>query len=150
MLDKKLEEIIDFAIEREKEAVKFYRDLQEMTKFSSKKKMLKDLENMEKGHIEILENLKNKELKDIEVPEIQDLHISDYMVAPKPEGELSYQDIISIAIKKEEASYKLYKDLAENTDNENARKLFLKLSSEEAKHKQIFEKIYDEEILSED
>ncbi len=149
MKDKRLEEIIDFAIEREKEAVKFYNDLKNMTKFSSKKKMLEDLENMEKGHIEILNNLKNKELKDIEIPEVQNLHISDYMVAPKPEGEMSYQDIISIAIKKEEASYNLYKDLAENTDNENAKQLFLKLSSEEAKHKLMFEKIYDEEILSE-
>ena len=148
MMDKELEKIINFAIDQEKKAVSFYQYLQKITKFSEKKNLLKDLENMEMGHIEILKKLKNEDLKDIEVKEVQNLHIGDYLVPSEPSENMSYQDIIVIAIKKEEKAYNLYKDLASKMDNENAKKLFLKLASEEAKHKNIFEQMYDEEILS--
>ena len=147
-MDKNLEKIINFAIEQEEKAVSFYNELQRLTKFSEKKSLLKDLENMEKGHIEILKNLKDESIGNIEVKEIQDLHISDYLVPTEPSENMDYQDIIVIAIKKEEKAYNLYNDLAKKTQNENAKKLFLKLASEEAKHKNIFEQIYDEEILS--
>ena len=147
-MDKNLEKIINFAIEQEEKAVSFYNELQRLTKFSEKKSLLKDLENMEKSHIEILTNLKDESIGNIEVKEIQNLHISDYLVPTEPSENMDYQDIIVIAIKKEEKAYNLYNDLAKKTQNENAKKLFLKLASEEAKHKNIFEQIYDEEILS--
>ena len=147
-MNKELEKIIDFAIDQEHKAVKFYQDLQKENKFSEKKNLLKDLENMEKGHIEILNSLKNDEIENIEIKKVQDLHISDYLIPVELSEDMSYQDIIVIAIKKEEKAYKLYNDLASKTDTEDARKLFLKLASEEAKHKNIFEQIYDEEVLS--
>lgn len=40
------DEIINFAIGNEEEAVKFYQDLQTKTKFQVQKDMLKDFENM--------------------------------------------------------------------------------------------------------
>ena len=148
MKNKELETIIDFAIEQEKKAVSFYQDLQRITKFSEKKDLLKDLENMEKGHIDILKKLKNEEIENIEIKKIQNLQISDYLVPTEPSVDMSYQDIIVIAIKKEEKALNLYNDLASKTDDKSAKKLFLKLASEEAKHKNIFEQMYDEEILS--
>ena len=147
-MDKNLEKIINFAIEQEEKAVSFYNELQRLTKFSEKKSLLKDLENMEKSHIEILKNLKDESIGNIEVKEIQNLHISDYLVPTELSKNMDYQDIIVIAIKKEEKAYNLYNDLAKKTEDKNAKKLFLKLASEEAKHKNIFEQIYDEEILS--
>lgn len=147
-MDTELEKIINFAIDQERKAVKFYQDLQKITKFSEKKKLLKDLENMEKGHIEILNRLRNDEIKNIEIKEIQNLHISDYLIPAEPSADMSYQDIIVIAIKKEEKAYNLYNDLALKINNEDAKKMFLKLALEEAKHKNIFEQIYDEEVLS--
>ncbi len=62
---------------------------------------------------------------------------------------MNYQDIIILAMKREEASYRLYNDMAARVGNQNIKKLFLKLTSEEAKHKLHFEKIYDNEILTE-
>ena len=44
----KFNEVIDFAVEREKEAVQFYADLQKQVKFQAQKEMLKELEDMEK------------------------------------------------------------------------------------------------------
>ncbi len=149
MNSKKFDEIIDFAINREYDAMKFYQDMQGMVKFNSQKELLKDFELMEKGHAEILKNIRNTDFKEIEIPEIENLLISDYIVASKPYLDMNYQDIIILAMKREEASYRLYNDMADRVGNQNIKKLFLKLASEEAKHKLHFEKIYDNEILTE-
>jgi rubrerythrin len=146
-LSDKFNEIIEFAIDREREAVQFYHDLQEKSIFSEKKGLFISLENIEKGHIQSLNKVKKKGPRSVEVEAVEDLHISDYLVAPPAGGDLSYQDILIIAMKREEASHKLYTDLAKANRNEDTKNLFLKLASEEAKHKLLFEKMYDEEIL---
>jgi rubrerythrin len=133
-----------------KEAVLFYHDLQISAHFTEKRKMLQDLENMEKGHMTILEGIRRKDIEALEIPDVQNLHISDYLVKEETSGELSYQDILIIAMKREESSHRLYGDLAGKSSDEGVKKLFLKLASEEAKHKLIFERIYDEEILTQD
>jgi len=145
--DKKFKEIIEFAIDREKDAVQFYHDLRGKSFFSEKKKLFTSLENMEKGHILALNRIKQKGSQSIAISIVQNLHISDYMVTPPAEGELSYQDILIIAMKREEASYRLYTDLAEKNNDADIKKLFLKLASEEAQHKLLFERMYDKEIL---
>lgn len=139
--------IIDFAIEREKEAVSFYQELQGMAKFEHQKEVFKEFEAMEKGHITILEGIRKKDVKDIVVPDVPDLKISDYLVESKPADDMSYQDILITAMKKEEKAHDLYTCLADDTRDEEIKRLFSKLASEEAKHKLHFEKIYDDEIL---
>lgn len=147
MISKEFNEIIDFAINREKEAVKFYQDLQKMVKFSEQEQLLKDFELMEKKHIIVLQQIQKKGITSIDVPEVEDLHISDYIVERPPSDMMSYQDILITAMKKEEAAYKLYTDLAGKQSDASEKKLFLKLASEEAKHKLTFEKLYDDEVL---
>ena len=146
---KKFDEIIKFAIDKEWEAVKFYQELQEMVTFKGKKEMLQDLENMEKGHVKVLENIKKEPIEDMQIPKVENLAISDYIIETEPEPGMSYQDILIVAMKKEEKAQQLYTNLAEESPDDSIRKLFLKLASEEAKHKLIFEKIYDDEILTE-
>lgn len=148
MIEKELVKIIDFAIEREKEAVEFYQKLQKMADFSSKKRMLHEYELMEMGHIRTLEKLKKEEIEDIKLENIQDLHLSDYLVSSPPSEDMSYQNILVIAIKKEEKAYRLYSDLVEKQKDQKIKTLFKKLSEEELKHKQYFEKIYEDEILN--
>ncbi len=144
---KKFNEIIDFAIAREKEAIEFYRDLQKEVKFDAQKDLLKGFEIMEQGHVDILENIRNTSFTNIKVPEVEDLKISNYVVEIEPTPEMTYQDIIVIAMKREEAAFNLYTAMSEKVGNDEIKKLFLKLASEEAKHKLHFENIYDKEIL---
>ncbi|MBP7460031.1 MAG: ferritin family protein [Candidatus Delongbacteria bacterium] len=145
----KLDSIIRFAIDREQEAVNFYQELQTKTKFSGKKEFLNSLEMMEKGHIEILRHIQRQTVSQLDIPAVANMKISDYLVPAQSEGEMSYQDIIITAMKREEASYKLYSMLAGNFQDADTRKLFEKLASEEAQHKSRFEEIYDQEILKE-
>lgn len=145
---KKFNEIIDFAIAREKEAIKFYQDLQKEVKFDAQKDLLKSFEDMEQGHVDILEGIRNTKFENIKVPEVDDLKISNFVVDIEPSQDMSYQDIIILAMKREEAANKLYTAMAEQVGNGEIKTLFEKLASEEAKHKLHFEKIYDKEILT--
>lgn len=148
--------IIDFAIQREREAVDFYRRLQGNTRFSDKKRMLRNLENMEQGHIKALERLQRRDEGGVPgagaetwaEDQAEDLHLSDYLVPPPEKSELSYGDILVMAMKKEETAQRLYTELAGRQQDEDLRDLFLRLASEEAGHKRLFEEMYDRDILS--
>ncbi len=149
MTKEKFNEVINFAIAGEKEAIKFYQELQEKVKFQAQIEMLKEFEDMEKGHVIILENIRNKGFEKIEIKEVTDLHISDYIIDVGPSEDMNYQDILIIAMKKEEKANKLYTEMANNFPGTELEQLFRRLAAEEAEHKLKFEKLYDDEILKE-
>ena len=137
-------EILDFAVQREREAVEFYRELQTQTIFQDHINMLKDLEAMELGHIEVIEGIRSKGLNLGEIPKVPNLKISEYLSVDIEELDLSYQNILIRAIKREEASLKLYTEMSNRFADAEIQKLFRRLASDEAKHKQFFERLYDE------
>lgn len=141
--------VLDYAIGKEEEAVQFYQDLQRIVHFQERLDFLKELEEMEQGHIRILEDIKKMEITKLEIGKVEDLKISESLVTPKVTEELSYQDMLITGMKKEEEAEELYISLAERTEAGDIQNLFKKLASEEAKHKLFFERIYDEEILKE-
>ena len=141
------EDVIDFAIKREKEAVKFYVDLQKISRFSAQKSLLKEFELMEHGHVNLLNSVKKRnsaEKLKVDIP--ADIKLNEYLVESLPVPEMSYQDILIIAIKREEKSAKLYSGLLAGTSDSSLRNIFEKLVSEEKKHKHHFEVIYEKDI----
>ncbi|MDY0295804.1 MAG: ferritin family protein [Acidobacteriota bacterium] len=145
---KKFDEIIDFAVEREVDAIKFYHDLQQMVRFNSQRELLHEFEEMEKGHVEMLEKIRRMEISRMDIPRVQSLQISDYMVSSPPTEDMNFEDIITIAMKREETAQRLYTDMAGRMDDPQVQKLFLRLAAEEARHKLYFETMYDEEVLA--
>lgn len=144
------DDIIDFAVVREKQAVKFYQVLQAMSQFDAQKALLKDFEAMERGHVAMLEKIREKgAVSSADIPVVTDLHISEYMVESEPTESMTYQDIIVTAMKREEKATLLYTALAARVTVAEEKNVFLKLAAEEANHKLYFERIYDEEILKE-
>lgn len=139
-------EILDFAIEREKEAVQFYRDLQHLAHFADQKVFLQELESMEMGHIIVIENMRKKQPSEMEIKQVPNLHISEYLVADVDELDMTYQNILIKAMKREEMSLKLYTEMSKKFPDSELSVLFTKLASEEAGHKLKFEKLYDEWI----
>jgi len=143
------DKIIDFAVEREKAAVDFYHELQGKAKFEAQKEMLKEFEDMEKGHVIVLENIRKKGFEKLDEKKVTDLKISDYIVPVEPSNEMDYQDILIIAMKREEAATRLYSEMAARFPGSDIQKMFLRLAAEEADHKLRFEKLYDEQIYRE-
>ena len=146
---KDFKEVIKFAIGQEKEAIDFYTDLQKKVNTDASKKILQDFIDMERGHITMLTSFDKENAESFVAPKVTDLKISDYMIDYDPNEKVGFQEILTIAAKKEEAAKQLYEKLAAETDDEKVKNVFLKIGAEEAKHKLQLETLFDDEIFAE-
>ncbi|MEJ5245349.1 MAG: ferritin family protein [Bacteroidota bacterium] len=144
----KVKDIIEFAINKEIEAIEFYQKLQNIAKHESSKAFLKELEEMEVSHKTILQNYLDNPSGIGVIEQPTNLLISNYIDDVEAESDITFQQILIIAMKREERAMSLYQQLAAEVEGE-ARNVFIRLSQEEAKHKLQLETIYDEEILKE-
>ncbi|MDR3631977.1 MAG: ferritin family protein [Desulfocapsaceae bacterium] len=141
-----IEAILEFAIEKEKEAVAFYKKLSQKESIADLAKTFNDLAKEEARHVKLLTNItKNKTVIDsYALKKVPNLKISDYLVVMEYSEGMPMQDILILAMKREEAAVKLYTDFAIGSKNDEFTKLFRLLAQEEAKHKLIFECAYDD------
>ncbi len=144
-----IDEILDFAIGLEQDAIDFYKELAKNALNTDMKQVFDQFASEEIGHKARLKEVKDNGLYDIEPGVITDLQISDYLVSIKPSPEMSYQDALVLAMKREKAAFKLYLNLSERAPDHNMKSLFLSLAIEESKHKLRFELEYDEYVLRE-
>ena len=143
------DEILNYAIQMEQDAVDLYTDLAEKAKDPATKKTFLGFAQEERGHKAKLQNVKaGKKLLSAET-KVQDLKIADYTNDVELSSSPSYQDVLLFAMKQEKQAFRLYTDLAARTDDEDLKELLLGLAQEEARHKLRFEIEYDDEILTE-
>ena len=144
-----VDDILDFAIEKEAEAAQFYSEWSAKVKNSSISNVLKDFAEEERKHkaslIEVKEGKKIPPLS----KEVTNLRISDYLVEVSPTEEMDYQKTLMVAMQREKSAFRLYTGMADRITDVNVKNLFLQLAQEEAKHKLRLETIYDEEIRAE-
>lgn len=146
MPEANFEQVIDFAVQREKEAVQFYMELEHMAHFAPQKELIAEIRGMEEGHVKILEKLKNQKLETIRQHPAPRFVPSTYLVEPQPAADMTYQDILIIGIKREDRSHALYEEMQEQTSNPAILETFRILAGEEAKHKRFFEDLYDKYV----
>jgi len=144
-----IDEVLDFAIDREAEANQLYNDLAQRTENVAMKKVFGNFAKEELGHKAKLEAMKTSRTT-VPPEKVTDLKVADYVVDVEPQPDMNYQDTLILAMKKEKASFHLYTDLAEEVENQVQRETFLSLAQEEAKHKLHFEIKYDNTVLKED
>ena len=147
MDEKKFDDMLHFAIEREIESVHFYTEASQKVEHSGTKDLFLDFVQQEKKHKQKLEDVREGNISLIHIREIPDLKISDYLVESELSPEASYADILRIAMKREERSVKLYTNLKEKNTDQTLIHLFAFLVQEESKHKYSLEKLYDDEVL---
>ena len=143
---KSFEELIQFAIEKEREAIEFYESASKQEPYSGGKQTFLDFAKEEKKHEALLAGfLKgDKKLEDYRLKWIPDMKRSDYMVDTKYKKGMAYPDMLRLAMKREEKSLQLYNDLASKSEKSDLAKVFKMLSQEEATHKLKLETIYDD------
>ena len=141
-----LEEILEFAIEKEKEAALFYEEVAEQEPFAGARKTFQEFAAEERKHQALLEDFEgNKDkIADYSLKWIPDMKRSDYMVDLVYEKGMHYADILRLAMKREEAALALYNEMQRKTDKPDYIHLFKVLCQEEAKHKQFLETMYDD------
>ena len=141
-------DILDFAIAREKEAKQFYLDIAEEASASANRQTFLDFAKEENKHVVMLENLKEGVISDgidnYEFKWIKDIKRSDLLLDITYEKGMNYRDILMLAIKREEKALKLYNDLQDRVEDKEHAKIFKILCQEEAKHKLYLETMYDD------
>jgi len=137
------EEILELAIAREEDANQFYIVLAAQTKNDEMRKVFEDLAEEELEHKAKLELEVIKTGRVVTATEKPELETKGDTETVGPEVDMDYKDMLIMAMQKEEASFRLYVDLAGRVINENTHDTLLALAEEEVKHKLRFETEYD-------
>jgi rubrerythrin len=144
------EKLISIAVTREEEAYEFYIEASKQAELKSSTKLLEELAQQEIGHKKKLLAALDSEVcstftcKSIE--EFEEMDLSKYLLEIPLDSSSGPQDILIIAIKREEAANNFYKALSELTTSASHRSVFETLAGEEKVHKERLERIYDEQF----
>ncbi len=146
----KYAEVIQLAIDNEQKAADLYAGLADRSDSPAAKAHFEQLANMERGHKMKLETMDIGYFSSQELKPPQDLKISDYLVDVELQPNASYQDTLLFAAKCEKAAAELYTDLAGvYSAIPDVSRMFQVLAQEEAHHKFIIEREYDDNVYKE-
>jgi rubrerythrin len=141
-----IDEVLDFAISREIEAHDFYKDLAETVQKPDLRKTLQNFATDELEHRIKLKAVKAGKFR-IKPERVGRLGIADIVRPMQPRPGMSYAETLIVAMRKEKKAFKLYVDLANMTQTEKLKNMFLLLAQEEANHKLQLEIEYDLETF---
>jgi rubrerythrin len=143
-----LDEILRFAIRKEADAAAFYRMAADRSN-PGVKKAFEELAQEEEGHKKRLEGFDLKKIDQVELKDTRGLGMGEMLEDVLYSSDMSYSDLLRMAIKNEEKSQHLYTSTAQIVIEPILKKLLLILAQEESTHKERLERIYDKEILQE-
>lgn len=144
-----IDDVLDFAIDLEQKSIDFYKELSNQASNEEMKQTFLRFVQEEIKHKAKLVKVKEEKVFNIGQEKVKELHISEYVERTEPKPDMSYQEALILAMKREKAAFRLYTKLAHQTSNPELTNLFLSLAQEESKHKLMFEIEYDEVILRE-
>jgi rubrerythrin len=142
------DEILRAAVRKEADEATFYRMAADRSA-PGVRKAFEELAGEEEEHRRRLERLDPGKIDQMTLKETQGLGLSEVLEDVSYSPDMSYADLLRMAIKNEERSQRFYAAAAEIVPEPNLKKLLLILAQEESSHKARLERIYDEEILQE-
>jgi rubrerythrin len=141
-----LDEIMRFAIRKEADAAALYRMAADRA-HPGMRDTFEALATEEEGHKKKLEAFDWEKLDQAVVQDRKGLGIAEGLEEVPFSSDMSYAELLRMAIKTEEKSFKLYHGMAQITQDSTLKKFLLLLAQEESTHKERIEKIYDKDIL---
>ncbi len=141
-------EILAFAIQREIDAAAGYAAIAAKAA-TPLRELAGELQRQEEAHRRLLEGLTPEALRDLGTAFTPDLHIVDALADERPADDMSVQDMLIFAAKKEARAVALYESLARMAGASGHEKVFLFLAGQEREHKLKLEAEYEKLILPE-
>ena len=139
-----------FALSKEEEAAAFYLNLAGKASTSHMREVFLELAAQERGHQNKIRHVLEKEPEEAFSPgPVTDLLVSDYLESVTPGPEMSFQDALIVAMKREQLAVKLYADVAAVSVNPKVKEALSTMAREEAAHKHKLEEEYDLEFRKE-
>jgi len=150
MTSSNFEEIIRFAIDKERDSVNFYQDLAKKVEDPVLKDQILKMADEERKHEKLLMNLSPKQLAMVQQPAQDDIKLSNYMDDINARPDMTYRELLIIAMKREQMAYDFYAELELRASDDATRKVFTLLKGEELRHKRQIEEEYEKGFMSED
>jgi rubrerythrin len=146
---KTLDDVLKYAIDKEKKSSKLYLMFQKKVKDQAARKLLGELAEQESGHRKLLEEAlqTHKTHKIGGKCEVADMKLTDYMVERELGPDSDPQDVMMYAMQMEKLSYDFYKELLKNYKGTKIAAALAKLTEEERCHKETLEKEYEERFM---
>ena len=144
-----LEDVVKFAVEREDTAFKLYTRAAELSATIPAKKMFEELAAEEATHKEIFSKIKADNAEHHKMCTIPETSIAQYLADVPFRADMSYQEILTFALKTEDNAFHLYKAAAGMTDDEKLQKVLMNFADVELGHRRRLEAIYEERVLTE-
>ncbi len=119
-----IDDILAFAIKKEEEAAAAYGEMVEAAGTPGLKKLLKELYDEEGNHKRLLEKAARAGIEELESASVEDLRITDYLIAEPPHPDMSFQDLLIFAARKEHKAAELYSALARRSTKKRHRTAF--------------------------
>ena len=123
-----INDILDFAIGEEEAAVDFYMMLASQSKNDDIRNVFISYAEEEMGHKKKLLEVKEQGLVVFGNKPVTDLKIADYLVDVKARPDMTYQEALILAMKKEKAAFKLYTALADRMEDPAMKQTFYLLA----------------------
>lgn len=139
-------ELINKAIQREEESHRLYTQAAKMVTRPEVKKLFEDFASQELEHKKILMGLDLDSFEKVTPQKLSDPNLSSLVEAePLSEG-FSIQDALLYAIKREDESYRFYKEFAQLAEEPSLKNVFENLANMEMHHKTGIEEMYEQKI----
>ncbi len=140
-----LGKIIEFAIEKEETARKFYLDLAGRVSDISARDSLEFLAGEEAKHKEFLEKYLRGEISEgtLRLTDVVEYKIFEHLQEePVASESMSAEEAFLLAAKREQASYLFYRDLSRLHPDGPVKGLLARMADEELRHKEKAEYLY--------
>ena len=146
----RFKDFVQFAIEQEVNAYTLYERYAEVVKSRPAKQLLNEMAQMERSHEEKLRKFADQGVAYFSrIGELEDAHLSDYMVPTVLTETSSIEDVFVFAMKAEEKAHELYSALSRLETDETTKTLFRNLAAEEKKHRHDLETEYEKGVMQE-
>lgn len=142
-------DIIALAIRREIEAAEGYARIAGLAATPGLRELAEDLRGQEIEHRRLLEKLPAGTFQGLRPSDVPDFRLVDDLAAVTPAPDMSIQDLLLFAAKKEARAIALYGSLARLPGPPDQVGLFLFLAGQEREHKLRVEAEYEAHILPE-
>jgi rubrerythrin len=145
MLDEKLLECIETAINREEEAFAFYTDLAGQVADDAARETVLWIAGEEKKHKSFLVKFRDKGEgpSSMRVADVTYYKIAEHLEEPEASESMRRAEIFLLAAHRELRAHQFYTDLAALYEgNAGVREMLLRIANEELKHKEKMEYLY--------
>ena len=144
-----LRQVVDFAVEREELAYQMYKRAAELTDSPAARKLFEELASEEAVHKEVFSSIDPDKIADHNSCSLPEATIGRYLRDVSFQPHMTYQGILTFALKAEEEAYQLYKAAAGMTEDPKLQKILLTFAEVELGHRRKIEGLYNEKVMTE-